>query len=456
MKKFKAVSAAVLTLLAMSAGATDLMEVWQAASTHDPDVAISQAARQAGVARREQSSALWRPSVRMEGGVALMNASSDTAGAHFSAPGMAASNGVAFNTSVNNGTSTNLTFSARQPLLNRELSAQSRQLGIAAEAAEWEWQSARQDLILHTAQRYFDVIIALRKVDLLQQQKQAVDKALVEAKDRFALGDTPITDTHEASARAQALQAQLLGTQSELQMAQMVLSDATGLASPSLQMLSANAGVDSADATPLAHWQALALDRNPLLRMQLANAQAAHEEVRKFSAVGAASVDLVAQAGQQRLSGNGDFGTASNSQRQQMIGVQLTIPIFTGGYRSARQEEALRLEDKAMAEVERARQHIGQQTQSAWLGLRTGTARVQALAESLKATQARLDATRLGRKVGDRTTLDLLNAENDASSSELALLQATVDVLLSQLRLHALAGELDETQLVAVNAQLQR
>jgi outer membrane protein len=109
-----------------------------------------------------------------------------------------------------------------------------------------------------------------------------------------------------------------------------------------------------------------------------------------------------------------------------------------------------------MAEVERARQQIGQQTQSAWLGLRTGTARVQALAESLKATQARLDATRLGRKVGDRTTLDLLNAENDASSSELALLQATVDVLLSQLRLHALAGELDETQLVAVNAQLQR
>ena len=456
MMQLKAISVAALALVAMSVHATDLLEVWQAASTHDPEVAISQAARAAGEARRSQSSALWRPSVRVEGGVAMMNANSETAGAHFSAPGLGQSNGVGFNTSVNNGTSTNLTFSARQPLFNRELSAQSRQLDIAADAAELEWQSARQDLIVHTAQRYFDVILAQRKVDLLQQQRQAVDKALVEAKDRFALGDTPITDTHEASARAQALQAQWLGAQSELQIAQTTLADATGLASAKLQPLSADGVVDTTDLAPLPHWQALALDQNPLLRMQMTNAQAAHEEARKFSAAGGATLDLVAQAGQQRLSGNGDFGAASNTLRQQSIGVQLSIPIYTGGYRNARQEEALRLEDKALAEVERTRQQTGQQTQAAWLGLRTGSARIHALAESLKATRARLDATRLGRQVGDRTTLDLLNAENDASSSELALLQARVDVLLNQLRLHALAGDLDESRLLPVNAQLQR
>ncbi len=455
MKKFKAVSAAVLTLLAMSAGATDLIEVWQAASVHDPEVAISQAARAAGEARRSQSSSLWRPSVRVEGGVALMNANSETAGAHFSAPGLGQSNGVGFNTSVNNGTSTNVTFSARQPLFNRELSAQSRQLDIAANAAELEWSAAHQDLIVHTAQRYFDVILATRRLDLLAQQQQAVDKALVEARDRFALGDTPITDTHEASARAQALRSQWLSAQSELQIAQTALADATGLVSPKLLPPSTDAVVDTTELAPLPHWQARALDKNPWLRMQLANAQAAHEEARKFSAAGGATVDLVAQAGQQRLSGNGDFGAASNTMRQQSIGVQLSIPIYSGGYRSARLEEALRLEDKALAEVERTRQQMGQQTQAAWLALRTGSARISALAESLKATRARLDATRLGRQVGDRTTLDLLNAENDASASELALLQARVDVLLNQLRLYALAGELDESRLAPLNAQLQ-
>ena len=456
MKALKAISAITLALMALSAGATDLLEVWQAASTHDPEVAISQAARAAGAARRSQSSALWRPAVRVDGGVALMNANSETAGAHFSAPGLGQSNGVGFNTSVNHGTSTNFTFSARQPLFNRELSAQSRQLGIAADAAELEWKSMRQELIVRTAQRYFDVILAARKLELLAQQQQAVDKALVEAKDRFALGDTPITDTHEASARAQALQAQWLGAQSELQMAQTALADATGLVSPRLQPLSVDGVVDTTDLAPLPHWQALALDQNPLLRMQMANAQAAQEEARKFSAAGGTTLDLVAQAGQQRLSGNGDFGSASNTQRQQSIGVQLTIPLYTGGYRNARQEEALRLEDKALAEVERARQQTGQQTQAAWLGLRTGSARITALGASLKATRARLDATRLGRQVGDRTTLDLLNAENEASAAELAWLQARVDVLLNQLRLQALAGELDESRLSPLNAQLQR
>ena len=78
------------------------------------------------------------------------------------------------------------------------------------------------------------------------------------------------------------------------------------------------------------------------------------------------------------------------------------------------------------------------------------------MTESQKASAARLDATRLGRQVGDRTTLDLLQAETDASSATLALLQARIELLINQLRLHALAGQLNEPALQAVNALLQR
>jgi outer membrane protein len=56
--------------------------------------------------------------------------------------------------------------------------------------------------------------------------------------------------------------------------------------------------------------------------------------------------------------------------------------------------------------------------------------------------------------VGDRTTLDLLNAQNDASAAELAWLQGQVETLIAQLRLHAMAGQLGEPQLQAVNATL--
>ena len=456
MKPCRPLAAAALALYAFSAQATDLVQAWQAARQHDPQAAVADAARAAGETRRAQAASLWRPAVVLGGTAGRMSAENAMEGAQFSAPGFGQSNGVSFGTSVNQGTSTRWALSARQPLYNTERSAQRQQLEIGADAANLQWQSAQQELMLRTTQRYFDVVLAERKLTLLRQQQTAVDRAFTEAKDRFALGDAPVTDTHEASARARGLQAQVLAAESELELSQTILADATGLAPSALQMMTPAGEMAPKDLAPLAQWLAKTEEFNPQLQLQKANAESARQEVRKHGAAAAPTLDLVAQLGRERLSGNGDFGAASNTSRQQMIGLQFNVPLYTGGYRSARLDEALRLEEKARAEVEQARQQMGQQTRAAWLGLQTGQARLNALSEAVKASQARLDATRLGRQVGDRTTLDLLNAENDASSADLALLQAGIDVLQNRLRLLALAGQLDETQLQTVNGLLRR
>jgi len=130
------------------------------------------------------------------------------------------------------------------------------------------------------------------------------------------------------------------------------------------------------------------------------------------------------------------------------------VPPFTGGYRDAKEEEARRLADKAAAEVERTRQEVAQQVRTAWLGLSVGTERVQALAEALSASMSRSDATHVGHEVGQRTTLDLLNAENDSASAQLALAQGRVGLLLDRLRLAAPVGQLVEGTLRSVNAEL--
>ena len=447
--------AAALALCAVSAQATDLMQAWQAARQHDPQAAVADAARAAGETRRAQAASLWRPSVMLSAGAGRTSADSATRGAQFAAPGFGQSSGVSFDTSVNNGNSTRWSLSARQPLYSPERSAQRQQLEIGADAAGLQWQAAQQDLMLVTSQRYFDVVLAERKLALLRQQQAAVDHAFTEAKDRFELGDAPITDTHEASARARGLQAQVLAAQTELELAQTILLDATGLAPEALRVMAPAGEVAPQGLPPLAQWLALAQQNNPLLRLQRSNAESARQEVRKHGALAAPTLDLVAQAGRERLSGSGDFGAASTTSRQQMIGLQLNVPLYTGGMRSARLDEALRLEDKARAEAEQAGQQTSQQTRAAWLGLQTGQARLTALAEAVIASQARLDATRLGRQVGDRTTLDLLNAENDAGAADLALLQARIEVLRNRLRLEALAGQLDESRLQTVNALLQ-
>jgi len=170
---------------------------------------------------------------------------------------------------------------------------------------------------------------------------------------------------------------------------------------------------------------------------------------------GSATVDLVAQAARERLSGSGDFGSASNTQSQRMIGVTLNLPIYTGGWRQAKLAESLLLQDKARAEVDKARLDTVQRTRSTWLNLQTAPARLQALQAALTASEARLDATRTGQQVGDRTTLDLLNAENDASAAAWSLDQARVDTLLNRMQLDALAGQLGDAGLQRINAALQ-
>ena len=219
---------AVLALCATATPATDLLQVWQAARQHDPQGAVSEAGRAAGATRREQAAALWRPNLGLSASAGWANGQSQMKGAQFSALNSGLSDQANFSTSINGGTATRWALNARQPLYSPERRAQAAQLQVAAQAGEHEWQLNQQDWMLQTTQRYMDVVQAERRLALVLQQQQAVNQALTEAKDRFALGDAPITDTHEAQARAQALAAEAIAARNALDTARQVLADVTG------------------------------------------------------------------------------------------------------------------------------------------------------------------------------------------------------------------------------------
>ena len=450
-----AVLAALMAMAAVApAGATDLVSAWRAAVQHDLDYAVAAAAHRAGESRRGQAAALWQPSVLLSAAAGRAGSDSSVSGARFSAPGFGTSDGVAFDTSVNNGSMGRWSVAASLPLYNRERSAQGRQLELSADMAELEWRAAQQTLMLDTAQRYFDVALAGETLRVLRGQQNAVARALAQAQERFRLGDVPVTETHEAAARHQAITAQALAFETDLQLKQAALADATGLPTASLAPMFPSNGVIAAEPQSLDAWTQEANANNPLLLMQRAAVEVARQEAAKSSGAVSPSVDLVAQVGRERLSGHGDFGAASNAAGNRMIGVQLTVPLYTGGMRGAREQEAVHGIAKAQAQADRARQQVAQQTRAAWLGLTVGASRVEALAQAVTASRARLDATRLGRQVGDRTTLDWLNAESDAAGTELALLQARVGVLMDRLKLAALGGRLDEARLQSVSDSL--
>ena len=454
MKRLRTLLAlAAAAALAPSAQALDLVQAWAGAHQHAPAAAAARAAREAGEARGEQARAMWRPTVMLEAGASYAGSQTSTRGAQFSAPGFGTSSGVAFDTSINGGAGTRYALALRQPVYSRERSARSEALEIAAQAAEPEWRQARQSLMLATAEAYFEAALAAERLRLLQRQQEAVDQAATEARDRFRIGDRPVTDVHDATARAAALQAERLAAETQLQLARQALADLTGLEGDASPLaLPGDSRID--DPGPLPEWLARAERQNPGLQLVQAQVQSAEAEARATSAAFSPTVDVVAQLARERLSGDGDFGHAGNTAANRAIGLQLTVPLYTGGLRSARHAEGRALVDKAVAERERARQQVAQQTRAAWLDVSVGRSRIAALASALEASRARLGATRVGLQAGDRTTLDLLNAENDAAAAELALLEARVRVLTRRLGLAALAGELDDPIVQQANAQL--
>lgn len=445
--------AAIVATAAAPSWSLDLLQTWQAATAHDPEFLAAQAARRAGAAQGREADALWRPTVSLQAGLARAASETSMTGARFSAPGFGQSAGVNFDTSITGGTSTRYGVELRQPLYNAERRASQQQLRTAGEAAEVAWRGAQQDLMVRAAQRYFEAGLAQRQLELLQQQEAAVERARVEAQDRFRIGDRPVTDVHEATARAAALKAQRIAAASDLEARRAMLADLIG-AAPAGALLLPTGQAPLPALGPLDGWLDRAGRNNAQVLLAQAQLRRAEQEASKTAAPVSPTVDLVAQLGRERLHGSGDFGTASNTSAQRAIGIQLTAPLYTGGWRSARHEEAVALAEQARAEAERARQGAQQQTRAAWLELSAAQERLGALEAGLQASMARLDATRTGLQAGDRTTLDLLNAQNDASAAELSLLQARVALLTQRLRLLALAGSLDETELAATNRTL--
>lgn len=445
-----ALAVALLALLAAPARAQDLLTVWRAAAGHDHRLAVARAEHGASQALRDQADALWRPSVSLNLGVGAGLQESAMRGARFSAPGMGTIDEARFATSVEGGLATRVALMAQQPLVDAARDAQRAQLQGAADMGDTAWRAARAELMLRTAESYFALAVADERVRVVTRQRESVGRSRTEAHDRYQLGGAAITDTHEADAALAGVRAQHAAAELAAGVQRDRLAGSTGLVQPRARL----PGEALAGAEDLPGWLAAADAHNPRLRLLAQAVGVAEQKLRQQGAAGKPTLELVAQAAHQRIGGRGDFGSARNRAVDGMVGVQLNIPLYTGGMLAAREREAAERLGQARAELDLAREEVRQQVRATWQGLQVGATRIGALEESLRAHRARLEATRLGLEVGDRTTLDLLNAENDLAGAELALAQARVDQVLDRLRLALLADRLDEALLARVNASL--
>lgn len=445
-----------LCLVSATAGAAGLgvTDAWQAARQHDPQFEAARAQWEAGRTHAAQGRALWLPTLALQGSAGRADQQSQTSGAAFSAPGFGSTNGVDFQTSVNNGTSRQWAFVAEQPLYDPARTADFASQKNAAAMADAQFQQAKQELLLRTARAYFAVLNARAQLVSLRRLHAAAEQARAAAQARYESGDIPATDMREAQASANAVGVQELDAQMAVTLAEAAFTDLTGLQPVALKDLPESEPAELPAPDSLEAWTQKALAGSPQLAMQRLAVATASAQVERFEMLASPKLSVVARVGRESLQGNGDFGAADITARQASISLQATIPLFTGGMRSAQRHEAKALEHKAGAELDAADQQVRQQTRAAWLGLTTAAARVRALQRLHGSTQDRLGATRLGVEIGDRTSLELLSAEADFLRSGTDFQKAQSEWLLADLQLGAVAGALSEADLERVDRHL--
>jgi outer membrane protein len=437
-----------------SAAGPGVGDAWRAAQAHDPAYALAQAQRDAGSAQAAEGRALWLPNVSATGSSGRGDLRNTTRGAAFAAPGFGSTDGVEFRTSIHQGTATRWAITAEQPLFDLARRADSTARKDAARSADARYSDAQQSLMIGTTRAYFAVLDARARFTGLQRLRAAAERARAAAQARYEAGDIAATDMREAAAAADAIDVQELDARAALTLAEATFADLTGLDAAMLADLPEGATADMPAPEPLETWTQRALAGSPQLEIARLALKTAQAEVTRYAALASPQLSLVAQVASEQLHGDGDFGYAEVNGRNASIGVQATIPLFTGGMRSARRHEARAQERQAQAALDGAELQVRQQVRSSYLALVNAAARVQALQRLRASVASRLDATRLGADIGDRTTLELLDAEADALRADAEFRHAQADWLLAGLTLAASAGQLNAAGLEDIDRRL--
>ena len=154
------------------------------------------------------------------------------------------------------------------------------------------------------------------------------------------------------------------------------------------------------------------------------------------------------------VNNNQNVGSQQVDTRNAVIGLELAVPIYQGGLGNSRVREAVANRDKAQFDLENAQREAGLQASEAYLNVANGEAQVKALEQARISTQAQLDSTKLGLQVGVRTSLDVLNAQQQVLSAQRDLAAARYNFILAGLNLKAAVGELHAADLTEVDRYL--
>ncbi|NTV96510.1 MAG: TolC family outer membrane protein [Thiobacillus sp.] len=423
-----------LATLAWNADAANLSDIYKQARKNDAAYASAQAAYKAGLEKLPQGRALQLPSVNLSAGVNHVN--SDTSIG-----------------SSKSYTSPSLTLSLTQPIYRKQNLEVLEQAKLQVQVVEAQYKLAEQDLMLRSAQAYFDVLLARDNLATAEAQKAAIAEQLALAKKSFEVGAATIVDTHEAQARYDATVAQEIAARNALDVKQRALEKLIMAPAPKLAGLAEAVKVGQPQPNDMDAWARQARDNSLAVAASQSAAEIARREVERQRAGYLPTVDLNASYTDTRNTLS-SAGTEVDS-RNAVVGVVLGWNLYQGGATGSLVREAVANKEKAVSDLDNTTRQAELDARSAFLGVVSGAAQVSALEQAVVSSEAQLRSTKLGQEVGVRTAVDVLNSQQLLFSAKRDLASARYSALMSGLHLKAVAGALAEADLQVLDGLLK-
>lgn len=426
----------VVTMLAWAGAsqlmAEDLLAVYQDALVNDAEFTAALAQFASILERVPQSRAALLPSVTLNATSIQNHNDRATSG-----------------NQQNYGTGYSVRLS--QPLFRWDSKITYDQTKTLVRQAEAELELARQDLILRVSQVYFDVLLAGDTLATLETEKKAIAEELAAATRRFEVGTANITDVRDSKARFDLVKAQAIAASNEVDAKQEELRTITNRVPEKLLTLKNAVQLLGPTPAKMDDWVDSAVRDGFAVIAKQAALDIADLETDKAQAGHYPTLNLTASVGDNTAQNNNGGGTGVN---EPSVGVEFSLPIFSGGATIARQRETTHLLEKAGAELDGARRNGALGTRQAFLRTTSGLAQVAALQEALGSAKTALAANRRGLELGVLANIDVLNSQKQVSQTERDLARARYETLLALLKLKAASGRLGERDVVEVNALL--
>jgi protease secretion system outer membrane protein len=436
------VVAASLAFAAASAWSVDLTEAYRLAFERDSTVRASRAASEAGREKLPQARAQFMPNIS----ASSSRFRNDLNSTQPNFLGQTTSSESFYQ-------SRNDTITLRQPIFRKALMANYRQAEALVAEANASQEKDEQALVMRVTQAYFEALQAEEQMRLIETTKAAYSGQVEAATKAFKAGIATRTDIEDAQSRYDMSVAQELEAKQSIEITrrqlQVLIAQPPGKLAPlDVKKLSLSNPLPN----DIEAWTLLAEAASPEIMLAKAQVEVARQEVEKAKAGHYPTLDAVAQASR---SSSENVTNVNSRYIQKQIGLQLTVPIFQGGYVNSQEREALANLEQANDKLEELRRDLGVRVHKEFHGVSDGVLKVRALEQAVRSTEQLVQSSRRSFEAGSRTRIDILNAEQQASSARRDLSQARLAYMLSRVRLKALSGGLRAENVDEMNAWLQ-